>query len=175
MRDFGINNSFSFLRMLIPNTSVISISFLSTPIRSSQSKWFTMFANISSTLAIPRFIPGHIFVLLHGGAAERLHLLNAEHVCGDELPRLPPVLAVRREGDVRRAVHDDVGDEGWGPRCQDVVVRAKHLLGGARRRHYEGPHGAQAEDHHVRAVLPGQAPKGDMWEGANKVQVPDDG
>ena len=51
----------------------------------------------------------------HDGAAERLDLPNAQHVVGEELPCLPPALAIWRKGDVGRAIHEDVGDHGVRP------------------------------------------------------------
>ena len=94
---------------------------------------------------------------------------------GDELPRPPPVVPVRRAADVGDAVHDDVGDQRVRPGREHVVVRAQHRLGGARRRHDDDRHGAEAEEHEVVAVLPSEASERDVRERADEVEVPEDG
>jgi hypothetical protein len=93
--------------------------------------------------------------LFQAAMAEGVHLLGAEHVRGEELPGLPPPLAVRREGDVRQAVEDDVGDGGPRPGREHVVVRAQDGLGGARRRHHQRGCGAEVEQQEAVAAVPG--------------------
>ena len=50
-------------------------------------------------------------------------------------------------------------------------MRAQHRLGRARRRHDEHRHGAEAEEHDVGAVLPGEPVEGDVRERAHQVEV----
>jgi hypothetical protein len=108
--------------------------------------------------------------------AEGVHLLGAEHLRGQELPALAPVLSVGRERDVRRAVADDVGGHGRRPGREDVVVGAQDGLGGGRRGHEQGGHGAEAEEHEaVAAVLGVEVPDGLVRLGADEVEVADDG
>lgn len=103
-------------------------------------------------------------------------LLHREELRGDDLPDVAPVLAVRGEGDVRRAVEEDVGDDGAWPGREDVVVGAQDGLRGARGRHDDGRDGAKAEKHEAAAAVPrGQVPERDVGEGAHQVEVPDDG
>ena len=105
-----------------------------------------------------------------------VHLLDCEEVCSDELPGLAPVLAVRGQGDVRRAVHESVGDGGRRARGEDVVVRAHDRLRRARGRHDQVGDGAEAEEHEAAGgVLGGEVTEGDVREGADEVQVADDG
>uniref|UniRef100_A0A804NJQ0 Uncharacterized protein n=1 Tax=Zea mays TaxID=4577 RepID=A0A804NJQ0_MAIZE len=102
--------------------------------------------------------------------------LGAEQVRVDHLPRRAPVLAVRREGHVRRVVADDVGDGVPRAGRQHVVVRAEHGLGGLRRGHHDGGHGADLHQHQpVVAVLGVEVAEGDVRVGADEVEVPDDG
>ena len=57
-----------------------------------------------------------------------------------------------------------------------MVVRAQHGLRGARRRDDERRDGAEAEEHEaVAAMLGGEVSEGDVREGADEVQVADDG
>ena len=48
--------------------------------------------------------------LFLAGMAVGVHLLDNEEVCSDELPGFAPVLAVGGQGDVRRVVHESVGE-----------------------------------------------------------------
>ena len=68
--------------------------------------------------------------LLLTGAAVGSNLVG-EEVRGGNLLDLAPVLAIGAEGDVRRAVEEDLRDRGAGAGREDVVVRAQDGLGGA--------------------------------------------
>jgi hypothetical protein len=105
----------------------------------------------------------------------RPHLAGVEQVHGDQLPRLAEVVAVGREARVGGAVHDDVGHQGARAGGEDVVVGAEHGLGDARRRDHHGRHGAEAEQHQVRAVPGGERGEGHVGDVPHQVQVPDDG
>jgi hypothetical protein len=104
------------------------------------------------------------------------NFLVAEEVRGGDLPDLAPVLAVGGEGDVCGAVEEDVGDGGRGPGSEHVVMCAQDSLSSARRGDDEGWHGAETDEHEpVPAVLGGEVTEGDVREGADEVQVADDG
>ncbi|KAB8107084.1 hypothetical protein EE612_041650 [Oryza sativa] len=110
--------------------------------------------------------------LLLAATAERLDLLGAEQVGGDELPRLAPVVAVGGEGDVGGAIGEDVGDGGARPRREHVVVSPEDGLGGARGRDDEVAHLAELEEHEaVGGVLLGEVAEGDVRVGADEVHV----
>ena len=103
-------------------------------------------------------------------------LLVCEEVRGGNLLDLAPVLTVRGEGDVRGAIEEDVGDGGVGPGREDVVLCAEHGLRGARRGDDERWYGAEVEEHEAIAAMPGgEVTEGDMRQGADEVQVADDG
>jgi len=114
--------------------------------------------------------------LFFAGMAVGVHLLDGEEVCGDELPGPTPVFAVGSQGDVRRAVQESVGEGGRRARGEDVVVGAHDRLRRARGRHDEVGDGTEAEEHEAAAgVLGGEVTEGDVREGADQVQVADDG
>ena len=114
--------------------------------------------------------------LFLAGMAVGVHLLDGEEVCSDELPGLAPVLAVRGQGDVRRAVHESVGDGGRLARGEDVVVRAQDRLRYARGGDDEVGDGTELEEHEAAAtvMLGGEVTEGDVREVADEVQVADD-
>lgn len=115
------------------------------------------------------------YLLLSGGAVG-LHLLDGEEVRGDELPELPPVLAVGGEADVRRAVQEDVGDNGHRPRGEHEVVSPQDRLRRTRGRHHQVPDGAEPQEHQVAvAMLGGEVPERDLWPVSDEVQVAHDG
>ncbi|EMS56959.1 hypothetical protein TRIUR3_03941 [Triticum urartu] len=65
---------------------------------------------------------------------------------------------------------------GGGAGREDVVSRPQPRLCGARRGHHERRDGAEAEEHEtVAAMLCSEVSEGDVREGANEVQVADDG
>ena len=103
-------------------------------------------------------------------------LLDGEQVGGDELPDLPPVLAVGGEGDVGGPVHEVVEERGRRPRGEDVVVRPQDRLRRARRGHHEVRDGAEADEHEPAVVvLGGEVTEGDVRAVADEEQVADDG
>lgn len=107
--------------------------------------------------------------------AEGLDLLGTKHMRGQELPSLPPVLAVGRKRDVGGTIPDDVGGQGRRSRCEDVVVGVEDGLGGAWRRHKQGGSGAEPEEHEaVAAILGVELPDGYVGLGAQEVGVADD-
>ena len=83
-------------------------------------------------------------------------LLVGEEVRGGNLLDLAPVLTIRGEGDVRGAVEEDVGDGGVGPGREDVVLRAQHGLGGARRGDDERGDGTEVEEHEAITAMLGR-------------------
>jgi len=111
------------------------------------------------------------------GAAEESNLLVGEKARGGNLLDLAPVLAMGAEGDVRRAVEEDLCDRGAGAGREDMVVSAQDGLRRGRRGDEEGWEGAEAEEQEpVAAVLGGEVAGGDVREGAGEeVQVADDG
>ena len=111
------------------------------------------------------------------GAAEESNLLVGEEVRGGNLLDLAPVLAMGAEGDVRRAVEEDLHDCGVGAGCKNVVLRAQNGLRRGRRGGEEGQEGAEAEEQEPVAAVPGgEVAGGDVREGAgDEVQVADNG
>lgn len=105
--------------------------------------------------------------------------LGGEEVGGGDLPDLAPVLTVGCEGNVRRAVEEDVGDGGARARGEDVVVRARDGLRGARRRDHHRRHGAEVDQQEppaaAAAVLGREVTEGHVREGPHEVEVPYDG
>ena len=108
----------------------------------------------------------------------RVHLLDGEQVRGDELPDLPPVLAVGGEGDVGGPVHEVVEQQRRRPRGEDVVVRPQDRLRRACGGHDEVRDRAEAEEHEAAAtavvVLGGEVTEGDVRTVADQEQVADD-
>lgn len=108
--------------------------------------------------------------------AEGSHLLGAEHVRGDQLPCLAPVLAVGRKRDVRRAVPDDVGGGGRWPGRENVVVRSQDGLGCAQGGHDHGGHGAEVKEQEAVVAVPGgEVTERGVEVGADQVEVAEDG
>ena len=102
--------------------------------------------------------------------------LVGEEVRGDDLLDLAPVLAVGRKGDARGAIEEDVGGRGVGPGREDVVLRAEDGLRRARRGDDDRRYGAEVEEHEAVAAMPGgEVTERDVREGADEVQVADDG
>ena len=111
------------------------------------------------------------------GAAEESNLLVGEEVRGGNLLDLAPVLAMGAEGDVRRAVEEDLRDRGAGAGREDVVVSAQDGLRRGRRGDEEGREGAEAEEQEPVAAVPGgEVAGGDVREGTGEeVQVANNG
>jgi hypothetical protein len=106
--------------------------------------------------------------LLLPDVPEGEHALRAEDLGGAELAELAPVLAGRREDDVRPAVEHDLAAEKPGAGGEVGVVRLEDLARHLPRRD-DHERGLAELEHHERAVGAGEVPERAVREHVHQV------